>query len=141
MKRLIGLSVAVIIGVTLTTVMLIPRKANAVGGLLFGQAQWIEFGADDKVNYVVVKVNNGWLNSDNFTLGITITGLNGGPAFHGYQEVHLSASELLGVDGATALIGVEWTTDLISTSAPENYTVCTKVMDNGAETCNDFLVE
>ncbi|MDH4035760.1 MAG: hypothetical protein OEV80_18360, partial [candidate division Zixibacteria bacterium] len=78
MKRLITLSLALILGVAVGTTMLMPRNAEAVGGLLFGQAELIEFSNDQVVNRVVVRINKGWLNSDNFTLGITITGLNDG---------------------------------------------------------------
>ena len=138
MKRLITLSLALILGVAVGTTMLMPRNAEAVGGLLFGQAELIEFSNDQVVNRVVVRINKGWLNSDNFTLGITITGLNDGPHEHGYQEVHLRTTEVLDTENNTAYVGIDWNTDIAPTHSSETYTVCVKIMNNGAETCNDF---
>jgi len=63
MKRLIGLSVAVIIGVTLTTVMLIPNEANALDANLTGTCEGlcVESGV---LKHVIVQVKGGWTNTD-----------------------------------------------------------------------------
>jgi len=131
MKRLIGLSVAVILGVTLTTVMLIPKEAKAVGGLLFGLPVSIGFDEGHFVNQVDVQVNNGWLNSDKFSLAITIDGINDGPHEHGYQEVPLSATEVLGDERSTANVRVDWNTDTSPTHTSETYHVCVQILVNG----------
>lgn len=142
MKRLTGLFGALILGFSLTTTALTPRDTNALGGLLFGLPLGIDLDEGHIVNKVYVQVSKGWLNSDNFTLGINIFGMNGGYHHHGSQDVQLSASEILGMEKATALVAIDWTEDSIPTHSPETYTVCVQIITNdspiGGAMCDSF---
>jgi hypothetical protein len=85
-----------------------------------------------------------WLESDVVSLAIDITGINAGFHEHGYQELRVSATALLGVDQGQALVSVDWPigTDPNLTHSPETYTACIQAMVNGlpfgAENCTSF---
>jgi hypothetical protein len=121
----------------------LSTSAFALGAQLIGHPELIEFDPiDHVVNKVVVRVNDGWLNSDTFSLAITITGVNDGFHLHGYQQVPLSHTEVLGREKSLAFVGVYWNADTLSTHSPETYTVCVQILANdmevGDEMCNDF---
>lgn len=144
MKRLIGLSAAVLIlsAAAFTTTMFRPSEAEAMGGLLFGFPELMDRSEGDLVDEVIVRVNKGWLNSDSFSLGIQITGENAGIHDHGYQEVPLSITEVLGEEKALVYVRVDWTTDTMPTAHNETYRVCVQILVNGKpvgdELCNWF---
>lgn len=137
MKQLTGLFGALMLGLTLTTTTLAPRDVNALGGLLFGQPLGIDFNAGLVIDRVDVQVAKGWLNSDNFSLAINIDGVNDGYHHHGYQEVPLSVTELLGEEKSIALVKVDWNTDNIPTHTEEIYTVCVEIINNAGTTLGD----
>ena len=109
----------------------IGSSEDELGGLLFGQPLWIDFSEGHVVNEVGVQVAKGWLGSDKFSLGITITGVNDGFHEHGYQEVELNATTLLGTERALAIIATPWTADTAITHSPETYTVCVQILNKG----------
>ncbi len=78
MKHLSTLFLAIIIVVTLTTSIIITRNANALGGQLFGSTEELTFDGSNKLVSLVVRVPDGWLNSDVFSLYVTNTGNNSG---------------------------------------------------------------
>ena len=124
------------IAVVLITALMGTGSANALGGRLFGQPLGIDFGGDDLVSTITVQVSKGWLNSDNFSLTISIYGINGGYREHGYQEVPLSDTQMiqiLGYDQGAAFIQIDWNTDILTPSSPEDYTACVQVLVNGNE--------
>ena len=120
----------------------LSTSAFALGGQLFGNPEQIDFNDNHVVNQVIVRVSQGWLNSDTFSLGITITGLNNGFHGHGYQDVPISATEVLGIEKGVAYVSVDWYTDTLSTHSPEAYTVCVQIFANnmevGDEMCGGF---
>jgi len=72
-----------------------------------------------------------WLDSDDVSLAIEIFGNNDGLHEHGFQEVLVSATELLGMDQVDAFVLVDWTTDTSITHSPEDYTVCVQAIVDG----------
>ena len=83
-----------------------------------------------------------WLDSDDVSLAIEITGINDGFHPHGFQEVLVSATQVLAIDQGDALVQVDWTTDMFITHSPEDYTACVQAMVNGqafgVENCTAF---
>jgi hypothetical protein len=132
MKRLIGLSVAVILGVTLTTVMLIPRKAHAVSSLLMGTPQSIEFETLDTIQAVVVQIKKGWVNSEQIELEIKITSVNGTNETHGHEVVPISAGTLFPPERDVADVRIDWSTfDTTPITSSITYTVEVQVLAGG----------
>ena len=131
MKRLIGLSIAVILGVTLTTVMLTPREANAVDAHLMGQPLYL-FRTNGFVTTVVVWVKKGWVNSETFELDIKITSINGGgPINNGHIRVPVSTGTLFGPFRDTAELHIAWDDQEPDQHSAQTYTVETKVLVGG----------
>ena len=98
---------------------------------------------DGLVSELQVLVAPEWLETDEVSLRITITGINDGFHEHGFQEMLVSAIPIIFIDpGTDALIGVEWTTDTNLTHSPETYTACVLSMVNGqpfgVENCTSF---
>jgi hypothetical protein len=89
------------------------------------------FLADGLVTELWVIVAPDWLDSNDVSLAIEISGLNAGPHPHGFQEVLASATQLLAIDNGEALVSVDWTTDQLITHSPETYTACVQAMVNG----------
>ena len=119
------------VAVIFITALLGTGSASALGGQLFGLALGIDFGDDHLVSGIEVQVAKGWLNSDNFSLAISIDGLNHGDHSHGYQEVPLSATEILGTERDLAYVLIDWDTDTLIPSTPEDYTACVQILVNG----------
>ena len=113
------------------------NSGDELGGLLFGQPLGIDFSAGLVVNQVDVQVAKGWLNSDNFSLAVNIDGVNDGYHHHGYQEVSLNATELLGEDRAIALVRIPWTADSTPTHTEETYTVCVEILTDAGNVLGD----
>ncbi len=80
-----------------------------------------------------------WLETNEVSLAIEIYGNNDGFHEHGSQEVLVSGTTLLGADAFDAIVIVDWTTDMLITHSPEDYTVCVQAMVNnqpfGADYC------
>ncbi len=74
-----------------------------------------------------------WLNSNDVSLAIEITGINDGFHEHGSQVVLVSDTTVLVIDQGLALVEVDWTTDTNLTHSPEDYTVCVQAMFNGQD--------
>lgn len=83
-----------------------------------------------------------WLETDEVSLSIEITGVNDGFHEHGSQEVLVSETMFLAEDAGQALVSVDWTTDPNVTHSPETYTVCLQAFYNGlpfgAANCTTF---
>jgi len=135
MKRLIGLSFAVILGVTLTTVMLIPNEANALDANLTGTCEGlcVESGV---LKHVIVQVKGGWTNTDAIALDILITATNAceepGCIFHGRQIVPLSSPTVHVLSEARdlAMVAIEWD-DLADLHEDQTYYVDIQVLAGG----------
>lgn len=102
--------------------------AQAESALAMGVPLALEFDAGGYVDQVLVTVKKGWLNSGNFALHITITGLNGGYALHGQDIIMLSEAEVFSTNKDTAEVVVPWTADETSQSVNEFYTTCVQVL-------------
>ena len=74
-----------------------------------------------------------WLNSNDVSLAIEITGINAGFREHGSQVVLVSDTTVLVIDQGEAFVEVDWTTDTNLTHSPESYTACVQAMFNGQD--------
>ena len=114
-----------------------PNHARCMGTPL-----GISFDVDGFVDEVFVEVRDEWLESNNWALQIEITGLNGGPAFHGTDLINVNETTVFATDGTIAATVVAWTEDKTSQSVNELYTVCVQVLWQGCpvgeEKCEDF---
>jgi hypothetical protein len=97
---------------------------------------------DDLVTGLWLFVAPEWLDSDDVSLEIEISGINAGFHEHGFQEILVSATQVIFIDQVDALVEMDWTTDLLTTHSPETYTVCIQPMVNGQafgnNHCGDF---
>ena len=91
------------------------------------------FFVNGLVSKIWVLVAPEWLNSNDVSLAIEITGINDGFHEHGFQLVLVSDTTLLAIDQGDALVEVDWTTDTNLTHSPESYTVCLQAMFNGQD--------
>ena len=109
---------------------------------LMGVPQGMDFAPGGLVSDVLVTVKRGWVNSDQFSLYINITGLNGGVSLHGEDIIPLSETTVFGADKDIAEVVVPWTKDETPQQADEIYTTCVQVLFNdrpfGSEKCTDF---
>lgn len=124
MKRLFGLSVALLLGVTLITTMSIPKEAHAISAMLTGLP--ISLNATELVvSSLIVEVKKGWINSDAIALDITIVGTNNRVSFRGRQIVPLSAIVLFPSTSDRDLVdvGVDWDDQALLVHA-DAYDVC-----------------
>jgi len=100
------------------------------------------FFTDGLVTGVWVFVAPEWLETNEVSLAIEITGINAGFHEHGSQEALVSATTLLVEDQGDALVSVNWTTDPNLTHSPEDYTVCLQAFYNdlpfGVANCATF---
>jgi hypothetical protein len=72
-----------------------------------------------------------WLENDDVSLDIEITGINDGFHEHGTQLGLVSATTHLATDQGESLVSVDWNTDVNITHSPETYTACVQAMYNG----------
>jgi len=72
-----------------------------------------------------------WMFTDDVSLAIDITGINGGFRLHGAQEDLVSSTQFIGGDQNISVISVAWTSDTNLTHSPETYTVCVQAMVDG----------
>ena len=100
------------------------------------------------VSSVSLVVETPWLsdfNPDGLALDMEITGLNGGPAFHGEQVTALADATVVFGDALFTEVAVTWTADTEANVAGEVFSVCITVVrlplpgtPEGPETCADF---
>jgi hypothetical protein len=105
------------------------------------QADSLTF-TDGLVTDVWVVVAAEWLETNEVSLSIEITGINDGFHEHGEQELLVSSTTLLVEDQGDALVSLGWTTDPNLTHSPEDYLVCVQAIYNGqpfgVENCRDL---
>jgi hypothetical protein len=129
-KRLGCIMIAVISALAVISVTGGNREAKALGGQLFGSTQDLYFEdlANNDLTGVQVKVAQGWLNSDAFSLAIHITSINGFPADHGTYVFPLSEGEVLGTENAQANVKFAWPVDEEPGDGNISYTACVQVL-------------
>ncbi|MDH3892486.1 MAG: hypothetical protein OEV49_15575 [candidate division Zixibacteria bacterium] len=130
MKRLITLSLALVLVFALATSLLVPKEAEAVAATLTGIPLAIEFGGTLQIQYVLIEVKRGWLNGAAFELDIEITGVNGVPQDHGHRRVPLSSGTVFSADRDIAHVVIPWD-DPGSQNTDETYTVTVQVLAQG----------
>jgi hypothetical protein len=74
-----------------------------------------------------------WLETNEVSLFVEITGINDGFHEHGEQEILVSETNLLVEDQGDALVSLDWTTDTNLTHSPEDYTVCLHAVVSGQQ--------
>ncbi|MDH3892485.1 MAG: hypothetical protein OEV49_15570 [candidate division Zixibacteria bacterium] len=131
MKRLITLSLALILGVAVGTTMMMPNDAEAIDAKLTGLP--VSLNADGlEVFSLVVEVKKGWVNTDNIALDITIEGFNNTVSFRGRQVVPMSMTSIFPDTDERDLVHVlvEWN-DAARNVHAEVYEVCVQVLAGG----------
>jgi len=102
----------------------------------------INFDPQTLVSEVLVEVLDAWLGNPDVVLHIEITGLNGGSAHHGTDDILVSDTNVFFTNGTTAQTVVDWTADTAPQHVNEVYTVCVQILENGvpvgAEKCQQF---
>lgn len=108
----------------------------------------IEFRAGGFVDQLLVDAREVWLDSEQWSLDIEITGLNGGFEHHGSDLIGFSEMTLFDTEqkGHAAYVIVDWTQDETPRNVNEVYTVCTQLVQktgrrdrlSGDLKCQDF---
>jgi len=90
----------------------------------------ITFSPTLLTDQLLVEVADSWLTDPAISLHIEITGINGGFEYHGNDIIDVVDTNVFSTNGTVAQTVVDWTTDTVTQSVNEVYTVCVQPRRN-----------